>query len=613
MAKAKPKSEKINDAEAFDILSAPRPRLKKLEVRNFRAIGPDAVTLELDDVVVLVGPNNCGKSSILHAYEVVMEHKELTREDFPDAKVNSSNPIEIILETIVYDENAPGKQWIHLDPDSGEMIVRERWTWSEPGAPKKVGWDVAADNWHDTQGPWGATNVAKAFRPEPHRILPFDEPNKQSEDIVKLLKGVLDERIKTHMGESLETDGDKKEVSHFRQLMSSVAEFQKMVVADAKEQISLVEDQLSSHISKVFPGHVVTFDAKPEEEITKCLNFFKESPQLRMGPSDGYQPAADFQGSGARRTLLWAALRLVAEQPKKKKESTGSRPHVLLMDEPELCLHPNAVREACRVLYDLPKSGNWQVVVTTHSPIFIDFWRDNTSIVRVERKENGVSSGTTIYRPSKAQLSEDDKECLKLLNLCDPYVAEFFFGGRTIIVEGDTEHTAFTYVIQQNASLYKDVHIVRARGKATIVSLCKILNQFNMPYAILHDSDRPTAKDGKTNSSWTLNSRILDQVKEMVNNKRVRLIASIPNFEEAYLEKHASRDKPHAAWDELKSNSASLSNVKTLLDSLLNFELSPPTSACEWIDLTTLEQRVSSFEQLAKKVNKNSESQDGND
>jgi len=50
----------------------PRPRLAKLTIRNFRCIGPSPVVVDLDDIVVLVGPNNVGKSSVLKAYEVIM-------------------------------------------------------------------------------------------------------------------------------------------------------------------------------------------------------------------------------------------------------------------------------------------------------------------------------------------------------------------------------------------------------------------------------------------------------------------------------------------------------------------------------------------------------------
>jgi len=55
-----------------DSETVPRPRLTKLIIKNFRTIGSNAVTIDLDDIVVLVGANNAGKSSILRAYEVAM-------------------------------------------------------------------------------------------------------------------------------------------------------------------------------------------------------------------------------------------------------------------------------------------------------------------------------------------------------------------------------------------------------------------------------------------------------------------------------------------------------------------------------------------------------------
>lgn len=573
-----------------------RPRLQKLTVRNFRAIGSEPVTLELDDIVVLVGPNNSGKSSILRAYEVVMQHGskegELLQEDFPNSQVDEKHPVEIELETVVYDAKAPGEKWIRKDEKSGEMFVREKWTWTQPGKPKKVGWDVAKDGWDEKEGPWGAPGVAQPARPEPHRIQAFDSPEKQAELVVKLLKEVLNERIKSIQKQQAEAEGAGAGPSDYQKLLASVTEFQKKVVQDANEQINKVEQDLNNLIGKVFPGHVVRFDAKPEEDVDSCLNFFKETPQLLMGPADGYMPSVDRQGSGARRTLLWAALRLLSEQSRAKKDATSVRPHILLMDEPELCLHPNAVREACRVLYDLPKSGNWQVMVTTHSPVFIDFWRDNTSIIRVERQPNGTCSGTTIYRPKKAHLDEGDKERLKLLNLCDPYVAEFFFGGKTILVEGDTEYTAFTYITQQNPDAYKDVHIVRARGKATICSLSKILNQFGVPYAILHDSDTLQAmRDEKpiVNPAWTQNSNILAQVSDALAAKRVRLVASVTSFEPAYFGFSVKSDKPATAWEHLKTNEEARKKVAALLDALLDFSKPLPAGAVDWNDIATLE------------------------
>lgn len=517
---------------------------------------------------------------------------ELLQEDFPNSRVDQRNPVEIELETVVYDAAAPGEKWIRKDKASGDMFVRERWTWTLPGKPKKVGWDVAKGGWDDKEGPWGAPGVAQPGRPEPHRIQAFDSPEKQAEAVVKLLKEVLNDRIKDIQKDKDVTSEADKEPSDYQKLLTSVTEFQKKIVKDANEQIKKVEEDLNSLVGKVFPGHVVRFDAKPEEDVDSCLTFFKETPQLLMGPADGYMPSVDRQGSGARRTLLWAALRLLSEQSRTKRDTSSVRPHILLLDEPELCLHPNAVREACRVLYDLPKSGTWQVMVTTHSPVFIDFWRDNTSIVRVERQANGTSCGTTIYRPKKAQLDDEDKDRLKLLNLCDPYVAEFFFGGRTILVEGDTEFTAFTYIAQQNPEAYKDIHIVRARGKATICSLAKILNQFGAPYAILHDSDTPQAMRDKkiiVNPAWTQNTNIFTQVKDALAAKRVRLVASLPSFEPAYFGFNVTSEKPVTAWEHLKTSEEARKKVAALLDALLDFNKPLPPGAVDWNDIASLE------------------------
>src|SRR3990170_5417973 len=93
------------------ILLGPRPRLIKLIIKNFRCIGSTPVTIDLDDIVVLVGPNNVGKSSVLKAYEVIMSEGSsaghLAIEDFPSGKVDPDALPEIELHTVVYD-SSPG-------------------------------------------------------------------------------------------------------------------------------------------------------------------------------------------------------------------------------------------------------------------------------------------------------------------------------------------------------------------------------------------------------------------------------------------------------------------------------------------------------------------------
>ncbi|AMV19195.1 ATP-dependent nuclease [Planctomyces sp. SH-PL14] len=576
-------------------------KLRKLIIRNLGCIGSTPVEIDLDDVVVLVGRNNTGKSTILRAYEVLFDSStpKLTIEDFPGNKVVEGSLPEIELHTRIID-NPPASKWIAtLD---GEQIVRERWTWSNPGVAKRQGFDTQTNEWSD-QVPWGAANVANSRRPRPHRIDAFASPEAQTGAVIKLLIAALHAAVEKMPQSHMAEDGTETRTDYGK-LIDSIAAVQKSVLEQAQEEIDHAQEHLTSLIQNVFRGYQIQFEAKTEEDLTDCLQFFKPGAVLRMGPQDGHLSSADKQGSGARRTLMWAALKYAAE----KKATEDTRPNLLLMDEPELCLHPNAVREACNVLYNLPQAGKWQVMVTTHSPAFIDLSRDNTTVVRVERDSvAGVITGTTVFRPEKANLSVDEKEELKMLNLCDPHLCEFFFGGRTIVVEGDTEYTAFKYLIHTciDDEKLRDVHIIRARGKATICLIAKILNQFNARYAVLHDSDSPTARRRKrksqeyediANPAWTNNRNILASVQEAVEAVRVRLLALIPHFEGAFFGEEFSEEKPVSAWLRMKESQELCDRVKRLLYALLDHHDAAPEECCEW---KTEEELKARYEQFA--------------
>jgi len=202
-----------------------RPRLNKLTVSNFRCIGSKPVEIELDDIVILVGTNNTGKTAILRAYEVVMQHGskqgELTIDDFPDGKVEQAALPTIELETVVFEKTAPGERWVRTDPETNEMFVREKWAWSEPGPPKKVGWDVELNDWAASEGPWGFPNVAQANRPEPHYIGAFQNPGDQANQVVELLSKAIIERVK---GMSKKKDGETGDCgpTDYEKLLSNI-------------------------------------------------------------------------------------------------------------------------------------------------------------------------------------------------------------------------------------------------------------------------------------------------------------------------------------------------------------------------------------------------------
>lgn len=45
-------------------------KLIELQIRNFGCIDEKGVTIKIDNIVVLIGPNNVGKTTVLKAYEL---------------------------------------------------------------------------------------------------------------------------------------------------------------------------------------------------------------------------------------------------------------------------------------------------------------------------------------------------------------------------------------------------------------------------------------------------------------------------------------------------------------------------------------------------------------
>ncbi len=234
-----------------------KPRLIKLIIKNYRCIGPTPVEIDLNDIVVLVGANNAGKSSILKAYELAMSQgsgkADLKIEDFPNNVIDENNLPEIELHTIVYD-NSPGDRWIQVLPN-GENLIKERWVWSSEGKPRREGWDVQGGSW-SINVPWGAPNVANARRPEPHRVNAFDSPEVQADAIKGLLMQALNERVKNLKANS---NADDDEENDYTKLINQVKELQKKIVSEVQEQIDAVNAELTQLVGKVFPNYKIDF------------------------------------------------------------------------------------------------------------------------------------------------------------------------------------------------------------------------------------------------------------------------------------------------------------------------------------------------------------------
>ncbi|MGH0601012.1 TOPRIM nucleotidyl transferase/hydrolase domain-containing protein [Bacillus mycoides] len=152
---------------------------------------------------------------------------------------------------------------------------------------------------------------------------------------------------------------------------------------------------------------------------------------------------------------------------------------------------------------------------------------------------------------------------------------EFLFAEKIIIVEGDTEQIALKYFIKgENVN----IHIIKARGKSTICTLMKVLNQFNVSYYVLQDIDNHTKYELPTIKAQLTNCKKVYEHK----NEHSNIYGSISNFEQAIGIGDVSNSKKIETIYSIMNNS-DFEETKTKIQNLFTFilELSEEQSALE--------------------------------
>jgi len=176
-------------------------KLSALDISNFRCIGEEGYRIIIDDIVVIIGPNNVGKSSILDAYEAFSG----TGSSLPISYFRDENPTNtirisgIFTELVEGDIEILGKKWLHDDPLFGKCI-KVKWEWNAPDqSGKKYSWDPETNNW--VPGGMGGWDTLIASRiPVPLRVRPTDDPETTEAQIVDILISAAKAALKKDEG-----------------------------------------------------------------------------------------------------------------------------------------------------------------------------------------------------------------------------------------------------------------------------------------------------------------------------------------------------------------------------------------------------------------------------
>lgn len=611
---------------------ADRSRLVRMHIVNIGCIGLEGLTVELDDIVCLVGANNCGKSTVLRAYELALGSVPF----IPDKDLckREGNPVASV------------ELWVHIprgmaniaedwkSEEDGQLLVRSRWTWSEETSwkPHRETWNPKDGDYSEDSKASGLDPVFQSRLPKPFRIGTLENPEEEHKKLLTLIVQPVADGLK----ESL-ADGDSD--------LSKALAALKVAAHDPVEEMKKTLDSLKKGLNRshnaIFPNLEIDFEIALADPDFDPKTLLLKASGIRFREWAGEIDWIS-QGTGSQRALFWTMLQVRSEldsltgiaretekdieklekeikklekgvadakkeetkvakeelikgkqeeleairsrHPKQILEERGSElalpGYMLLIDEPEVALHPNAIRAACSYLYELSEDPMWQVMISTHSPQFIDPLRDHTTIIRLDRNESNPSPQT--YRSDTANFSDEEKDDLKMLNRFDAGLAEMFFGQYPVLVEGDTEFAAFQHIMENDHGNFPHHNrpvIVRARGKYTLALLIRMLRHFKVNFSILHDSDSPLRRDGKKNSAWTANEDLYKLILE-ARKEGLRIVhrVSIPTFELAHtgveiaedgtLKDPPSSDKPWNMVKELRTSEEVRAAIEAVISEL---------------------------------------------
>ncbi len=152
----------------------------------------------------------------------------------------------------------------------------------------------------------------------------------------------------------------------------------------------------------------------------------------------------------------------------------------LMIDEPEIHLHPKLQRKYFQLLKDFSKDYNLQSILITHSPVFID----EKTIKTTYRFfiENGV---TNVIKGEGITASEE--ELIKFLSYTNS--SKVFFTNKVILVEGDTDSYFFTFLLNNHIKTTEDIEFLAIGGKGSHRKWFDFLDKFKIKHYLVTDFD----------------------------------------------------------------------------------------------------------------------------
>jgi energy-coupling factor transporter ATP-binding protein EcfA2 len=401
-------------------------RLTSVAIRRFKRI--EQIEIPLDDVTLLIGANNSGKSSILQAIHFAVSIAQTARlvgEGVAwrqDTFELSFNPSQLLYSPVA-DVLSLATGGTLLEPRASQIEIELK---AEGGASTIVGL---------RRGRNRNIAVSIAGRSIGEQLMDLPQPFTV---YAPGLAGVPKE-------ERFMSPGVVRRIVARGDANLTLRNVLRMLNDDPPAWSDFIESMRS-----IFPQIEIgiDFDANTDENI---------DVSFRMGSG----PRFPIDAAG---TSILQASQLLAY-------ISLFRPQVLILDEPDSHLHPDNQRILCDLVSSLATTRGFQAIISTHSRLVLDSMRSRGKVI-------WLSKGAIVDQP-------DISTTAVLLDLGALDSVDYFADGelRCVVATEDSEKDALKAILWSNEFVEDDTEVASYAG-------CSKVDAAIVLAAIIHDVTR---------------------------------------------------------------------------------------------------------------------------
>lgn len=413
------------------------------------------------DLLVLIGENDVGKSNFVSAVSALLDPPDSLNR--PEDHFGFNVPTEVAIRGGVRLGPEEREEILGTDAggDSAKVELERRWR----GADKVVS-SIISEDGSVINAKKRVDTLAKAL-PKLVMVPPFRDVGQELKlgpraSFGRTLRPILDAVL--------------NEVSDRRgELERKFAD----ALGTKMEALSELARELNPRLKRVV--------ASPHLDMSAGLDV-----EIQVEDQGGIL-SLDRKGSGVKSALVLALFRYYAKEQ-------GLSDYLFAVEEPEAYLYPHLQRQLFAALRAISsKSG--QVLITTHSPYFVDDLpvqdlRDSVAVLRYSKE-----GGSAVNRPHPEDLTEEDLDWIQT-NVTSKN-SEMLFARVALLVEGPTERFAFP-ILAERVGLDCNSHgisIVEVGGN-NFVPFLRLLACYRIPRVVFCDSGAGPMLEPAVEAGW---------------------------------------------------------------------------------------------------------------